>query len=79
MADGESVRGMARDPIQDVTAALDALRAAEADVARLRQRFHDAIRAAHRAGASYSAIGRALGISRQRVAEIANTDADSRG
>ena len=53
-----------------VSEALEALRAAEAELERARSRLRTALRVAHRAGASYSLLGRLAGLSRQRVAQL---------
>jgi hypothetical protein len=53
-----------------VSEALEAVRAAEAELERARSRLRTALRAAHRAGASYSLLGRLTGLSRQRVAQL---------
>ena len=53
-----------------VSEALEAVRAAEAEHERARGRLRTALRAAHRAGASYSLLGRLAGLSRQRVAQL---------
>ena len=53
-----------------VSEALDAVRAAEAELERARRRLRTTLRAAHRAGASYSLLGRLAGLSRQRVAQL---------
>ncbi len=53
-----------------VSEALEAVRAAEAELERARSRLRTALRAAHSAGASYSLLGRLTGLSRQRVAQL---------
>lgn len=58
------------DKLVEVGRAAAELRAAEDEVAAARQRFREALRAAHNAGASYALIGRVVGLSRQRVARI---------
>jgi hypothetical protein len=66
-----------REPVPDLgpklielTAALEELRKGEADLEQRRERFRAALRAAHEAGASYGLLGRHVGLSRQRVAEL---------
>jgi DNA-directed RNA polymerase specialized sigma24 family protein len=46
------------------------IREQEADLTEARREFRAALVAAHQGGHSYAAIGRALGVSRQRVAEM---------
>jgi hypothetical protein len=53
-----------------VSEALEAVSAAEAELERARRRLRTALRAAHRAGATYSLLGRLAGLSRQRVAQL---------
>jgi hypothetical protein len=53
-----------------VSEALEAVEAAEAELERARRRLRTALRAAHKAGASYSLLGRLSGLSRQRVAQL---------
>jgi hypothetical protein len=53
-----------------VSEALQAVRAAEAELERARRRLRTALRAGHEAGASYSLLGRLAGLSRQRVAQL---------
>ncbi len=53
-----------------VSEALEAVSSAEAELERARRRLRTALRAAHRAGASYSLLGRLAGLSRQRVAQL---------
>jgi hypothetical protein len=53
-----------------VPEALEAVSAAEAELERARRGLRTALRAAHRAGASYSLLGRLAGLSRQRVAQL---------
>ena len=53
-----------------VSEALEAVRVAEAELERARRRLRTALRAAHKAGASYSLLGRLIGLSRQRVAQL---------
>jgi hypothetical protein len=55
-----------------VSEALEAVQAAEADLAQARRRLRTALRAAHRTGASYSLLGRLAGLSRQRIAQLIN-------
>jgi hypothetical protein len=50
------------------------LRAAEREQEKVRERFRDALREAHGAGASYGLLGRVVGLSRQRVARIVADD-----
>lgn len=58
------------DRMAEVEKAAERLRAAEDDLDEARQAFRSALREAHRAGASYAMLGRAVGLSRQRVAEL---------
>ena len=53
-----------------VSEALEAVRAAEAELERARRRLETALRSAHQAGASYSLLGRLAGLSRQRIAQL---------
>ena len=53
-----------------VSEALEAVRAAEAELERARRKLRTALRAAHKAGASCSLLGRLAGLSRQRVAQL---------
>ena len=53
-----------------VSEALEAVRAAEAELERARRNLRTALRAAHRAGASYSLLACLAGLSRQRVAQL---------
>jgi hypothetical protein len=56
--------------LKTVTDTLEGLRAAETDLEEARTRFRDALRDAHTAGHSYATLGRAVGLTRQRVARI---------
>lgn len=56
--------------LAEVEAAAAELQAAEADLAKARDRLQVALEAAHAVGASYGLLGRLVGLSRQRVAEI---------
>ena len=58
----------------ELTASLEELRKGEEDLERRKERFRKALRAAHEAGASYGLLGRHVGLSRQRVAELAKPD-----
>ena len=53
-----------------VSDALESVRAAEAELKRARGTLRTTLRAAHKAGASYSLLGRLAGLSRQRVAQL---------
>ena len=53
-----------------VSEALEAVQKAEAELERARRKLRTALRAAHKAGASYSLLGRLVGLSRQRVAQL---------
>jgi hypothetical protein len=53
-----------------VSEALEAVRAAEAELERARRRLETALRSAHQEGASYSLLGRLAGLSRQRIAQL---------
>lgn len=55
--------------------ARERIRAEEADLAAARREFRAALVAAHEGGHSYTAIGRALGVTRQRVAEMIQEEA----
>jgi hypothetical protein len=57
--------------LEQITQALEAVRAREVDLDRARRELREAIQAAHEAGASYELIGRLIGVSRQRVAQLA--------
>ncbi len=50
--------------------ARERIREQEADLTAARREFRAALVAAHEGGHSYTAIGRALGVTRQRVAEM---------
>jgi len=56
--------------LASVSEALEAVRVAEAELERARRRLRTDLRAAHKAGASYSLLGRLIGLSRQRVAQL---------
>jgi hypothetical protein len=45
-------------------------RDAEDAIEEERERFYEALKEAHRAGASFALLGRTVGLSRQRVAQI---------
>ncbi len=59
------------DFLQAVTDAAAAIRQREQDVDAARLELAAAINRAHAAGASFELIGRLLGVSRQRVAQLA--------
>lgn len=59
------------DLLQAVTDAAEAVRARERDTEQARLDLAAAIKRAHGAGASFELIGRLLGVSRQRVAQLA--------
>lgn len=59
------------DLLQAVTDAAEAVRARERDTEQARVDLAAAINRARSAGASYELIGRLLGVSRQRVAQLA--------
>jgi 5'-deoxynucleotidase YfbR-like HD superfamily hydrolase len=56
--------------LEAVTKTAQELRAAEGKVDVARDRFRKALREAHAAGASHAFLGRLLGLSRQRVAQL---------
>jgi hypothetical protein len=58
------------DKLAAVTNALEGVRAAERDLDAAREKLRTAIRAAHRAGASYGLLGQLTGLSPQRVAQL---------
>jgi hypothetical protein len=64
------------EKIANVSIAAEVLRRVEHEyepiTAEARERLHEALREAHRAGASYGLLGRIVGLSRQRVARIVN-------
>ena len=53
-----------------VSEAAEAVGAIEADLEAAREKLRAALKAAHRAGASYSLLGELSGLSRQRVAQL---------
>ncbi len=59
------------DLLQAVTDAASAIRQREHDLEQARIDLSEAINRAHAAGASFELIGRLLGVSRQRVAQLA--------
>jgi hypothetical protein len=58
------------DPLTVLGQATRKVQRAEENLRQSRRELHEAMRAAHAAGISYSAIGRVVGVSRQRVAQI---------
>jgi len=70
VARGRKPRPEIATSLAAVSEALEAVRAAEAELERARRRLRTALRASHRAGASYSLLGRLAGLSRQRVAQL---------
>jgi hypothetical protein len=60
--------------LSDAAEAAEDLRAAEAEaeemLADARERFREALRRARAGGASYSLLGRVVGLSRQRIAQV---------
>jgi hypothetical protein len=58
--------------LNDVSHALETVRAAEAELERARRTLRTTLRAAHKTGASYSLLGRLTGLSRQRIAQLTN-------
>lgn len=60
------------EKINEVSDALIHLRFMETGLEEGRLRFRLAIEAAHEAGASYAMLGKLVGLSRQRVARIAD-------
>ena len=61
---------MADDLLERVRKAAEKAEAAEASRQEAREQLRQAVVAAHEGGHSYTAIGRVLGVSRQRVAEL---------
>jgi hypothetical protein len=57
--------------IASVTEALESVRAAEGDLDAARKQLRHAVRAAHKAGASYGLLGQVTGLSPQRVQQLA--------
>ena len=55
---------------REASTGLSARRRAEEDLERARQEFYAEVMAARGAGASLSAMGRALGVSRQRMQKL---------
>lgn len=70
MASGRKPRPEIATGLAAVSEALEAVRVAEAELERARRKLRTALRATHRAGASYSLLGRLTGLSRQRVAQL---------
>jgi hypothetical protein len=58
------------DKLKLVTKAGEEVRKAEGDLDRARERLRQAVREAHAEGASHALLGRLLGLSRQRVAQM---------
>jgi hypothetical protein len=58
------------DTLAEAARCMAEVRAAEDNLNELRERFRDALRAAHAAGADYALLGRVVGLTRQRVARI---------
>jgi DNA-directed RNA polymerase specialized sigma24 family protein len=56
--------------LRAILRASERVRAAEATLGQRREDYREAIAAAHSAGVSLAAIGRALGVTRQRVKRI---------
>lgn len=54
-----------------ITEALERVRGREADLEEARLDLGEAIHRAHEAGASFELIGRLIGVSRQRAAQLA--------
>ena len=61
---------MADDLLERVRKAAEKAEAAEASRQEAREQLRQAVVEAHEGGHSYTAIGRVLGVSRQRVAEL---------
>jgi hypothetical protein len=59
------------EALADVTAAVEQARAAEAELDKAREQLREAVVRAHRLGASYTLLGKLIGVSRQRAARIA--------
>jgi hypothetical protein len=58
------------DLLADVARAAAEVRTHEHELEEARERFRAALRAAHAAGCSYALLGRAAGLTRQRIARI---------
>jgi F0F1-type ATP synthase membrane subunit b/b' len=58
------------DTLTAVTKTAEELRTAEQDLEQARERFRETLREAHAGGASQAMLGRLLGLSRQRVAQL---------
>lgn len=63
------------DLLERVRKAAETAAAAEASRQQAREDLRQAVVDAHQGGHSYTAIGRLLGVSRQRVAELVQQDA----
>jgi len=61
---------VADDPLERVRRAAAKAEAAEVSRQEAREQLRQAVVEAHEGGHSYTAIGRVLGVSRQRVAEL---------
>jgi DNA-directed RNA polymerase sigma subunit (sigma70/sigma32) len=57
--------------LQEITDALVAVHDRESDLTEARRELGHKIRRAHNAGASYELIGKLIGVSRQRAAQLA--------
>ena len=66
-------------PIADKIAAVEQaaaeLQQTESDLERAREKFRAALIDARAAGASYALLGRTVGLSRQRIAQLVGDDA----
>jgi hypothetical protein len=60
--------------LSDAARAATEVRAAEDNLEEARVRFREALRAARDAGASYGLLGKVVGLTRQRVARILESD-----
>jgi hypothetical protein len=58
------------DLLAEVARAAAEVRAQEVELEEARERFRAALRAARDAGCSYALLGRAAGLTRQRIARI---------
>jgi hypothetical protein len=62
--------------LAEVAESAEELRALEAKTTAARARFHERLRAAHAAGATYALLGRIAGVSRQAISQVLKNDTE---